>query len=290
MSESAITQVRRGVKRLVRKPRYRWMSRPAQLAWYYLRATGELAAAPAVLLGFRQAVRSLPTAQLIDFAFDAFGGMFRPFQNRAELAELVERIRALNPSVIVEIGTARGGSLFLMSCAAAANACLVSIDLPAGLFGGGYPAWKGLLYRRMVGRRQTLCLIRADSHRRETVEKARRALQGLPVDFLFIDGDHSYAGAKGDFLRYRELVRPGGLIGFHDILESRSDPDITVAPLWRELAARFGTEEIVESYAQGGFGIGLLKVPQTWEDRQPDDRSTAPDQMRASEPPGAAHD
>jgi hypothetical protein len=266
MSEGAITHFRRGVKRLVRQRRYRWMSRPAQLAWYYLRAVGELAALPAVLLGFRQAARSLPPSQLTDFAFDAFGGMFRPFQNRAELTALFERVRTLSPSVVVEIGTARGGSLFLLSCAAAPDARLVSIDLPAGLFGGGYPAWKGMLYRRMIGPKQSLCLIRGDSHKVDTFEEAQRALQGKPVDFLFIDGDHSYAGAKSDFMRYRGLVRPGGLIGFHDILESESDPDITVAPLWKELSRSFSNEEIVESYAQGRFGIGLLTAPQTWDE------------------------
>lgn len=39
---------------------------------------------------------------------------------------------------------------------------------------------------------------------------------GGPVDFLFIDGDHTYEGVAGDFLLYSRLVRPGGMIGFHD--------------------------------------------------------------------------
>ncbi len=37
------------------------------------------------------------------------------------------------------------------------------------------------------------------------------------VDLLFIDGDHQYASVLTDWLLYSPLVRPGGLIAFHDI-------------------------------------------------------------------------
>lgn len=36
------------------------------------------------------------------------------------------------------------------------------------------------------------------------------------LDFLFIDGDHTYDGVKQDFDLYYEKVRPGGYIYFHD--------------------------------------------------------------------------
>jgi len=170
--------------------------------------------------------------------------------------------------MIVEIGTARGGSLFLLSCVSDPRAVLVSIDLPAGLYGGGYPVWKGFIFRRFVGRAQTLHLIRGDSHKEATFNSTVSALKGAKVDLLFIDGDHSYSGVKKDFLKYRTLVRPGGLIVFHDILESKIDKDVAVAPLWREIAQNFHTEEIVEAYDQGQFGIGILTAPQCWENRK----------------------
>jgi len=37
------------------------------------------------------------------------------------------------------------------------------------------------------------------------------------VDVLFIDGDHSYAGIIADWLLYAPLVRPGGIVAFHDM-------------------------------------------------------------------------
>ena len=39
---------------------------------------------------------------------------------------------------------------------------------------------------------------------------------GPDDDFLFIDGDHT--GVGRDYEMYRDLVRPGGLIAFHDIV------------------------------------------------------------------------
>jgi cephalosporin hydroxylase len=36
------------------------------------------------------------------------------------------------------------------------------------------------------------------------------------VDFLFIDGNHSYDSVLCDFLLYYPIVKKGGLIGFHD--------------------------------------------------------------------------
>lgn len=36
------------------------------------------------------------------------------------------------------------------------------------------------------------------------------------MDFIFIDGDHSYEGAKWDMVNYYKFIRPGGLFAGHD--------------------------------------------------------------------------
>jgi predicted O-methyltransferase YrrM len=41
-----------------------------------------------------------------------------------------------------------------------------------------------------------------------------------PLQFLFIDGDHSYEGAKRDFERWGALVEPGGHLLFHDAVDT----------------------------------------------------------------------
>jgi hypothetical protein len=37
-----------------------------------------------------------------------------------------------------------------------------------------------------------------------------------PIDFLFIDGDHSYAGCKGDMDHWIPFVKSGGIVAWHD--------------------------------------------------------------------------
>jgi len=40
--------------------------------------------------------------------------------------------------------------------------------------------------------------------------------QDIQIDFLFIDGDHSYEGVKSDFELYSNLLSPKGIIVLHD--------------------------------------------------------------------------
>ena len=39
------------------------------------------------------------------------------------------------------------------------------------------------------------------------------------MNYLFLDGDHSHAGVRCDFEIYGPMVRKGGIIVFHDIVE-----------------------------------------------------------------------
>lgn len=42
------------------------------------------------------------------------------------------------------------------------------------------------------------------------------ATAAVAVDFVFIDGDHSYAACQADIRAWTPLVKPGGVIAFHD--------------------------------------------------------------------------
>jgi predicted O-methyltransferase YrrM len=51
---------------------------------------------------------------------------------------------------------------------------------------------------------------------------AAAACDHQPVDFVFIDGDHSEHGLLADWSAWSPLVEPGGIVALHD---SRSTPE-----------------------------------------------------------------
>ena len=197
-------------------------------------------------------------AALLDDPPKYCGRIIQPMQIRPEIIGLMKQVRALRPKVIVEIGTANGGTLFLWTRLAAPGATIISVDLPGGKWGDGYAGWRSWLYRRFALPGQTIHLVRADSHDPATVEHVR-ALITQPVDILFIDGDHSYAGVKQDFEQFAPLVRSGGLIALHDIAHHRAEYDCHVDKFWAELQQTSRTTELIDHANQGWAGIGIVE-------------------------------
>lgn len=198
----------------------------------------------------------LPASTLIDFMFHNFGGLIRPAQVKSEITALGKIVETLEPKTILEIGTAKGGTLFLFSRLADPRATIVSLDLPGGEFGGGYPEWKSKLYKTFARPLQHFHLLRDDSHLASVKEKVMRILNGTPLDFLFIDGDHTYEGVKKDFELYAPLVRKGGVIAFHDIAVHPPEVGCQVDRFWNEIKGGKG-KEFIENRDQKWAGIGV---------------------------------
>jgi hypothetical protein len=199
------------------------------------------------------------------FGFRIYGVGLASMQRRWEFRRLLEEVARLRPQAMLEIGTAAGGSLFALTQVCASDAHILSIDLPHGRFGGGYQSWKIPLYNAFARRGQRLDLIRADSHDDRTVADVQDRLGGRKLDFLFIDGDHSYEGVKRDLNIYSPLVRSGGLVAFHDIFplapgtgDGLEDPG-DVWRFWAELDVE-GKREFVDPESHGGMGIGVITV------------------------------
>lgn len=204
--------------------------------------------------------------ELIDFAFEGLWGLFKPSQIQYEVLRLVKNLRREKSKVIIEIGTAKGGTLFLLSQAISEDATIISIDLPGGEYGGGYPKWRIPLYKAFARRKQKIRLIRANSHSSITLEKVKFLLNNKYVDFLFIDGDHSYYGVKKDFEMYGPLVRKGGIIAFHDIVSGPKENVGDVPEFWKDIRDDYESKEIVEDWEQNGYGIGIIYYRVTGEE------------------------
>jgi predicted O-methyltransferase YrrM len=193
--------------------------------------------------------------ELVSLVFEYNGHHIKPIQIEAELASLLSEVRKLKPQTVLEVGTARGGTLFLWTRLARPNATIVSIDLPGGKFGGGYTKWQAITYKRFAKGRQKLHLLRVDSHAQSTLEKTKQLFGGKPIDFLFIDGDHSFEGVKKDWEMYSPLVRPGGMVVFHDIAGNYDDTQ--VKRLWDSIKSDFEHREYVTD-SGGCYGIGVM--------------------------------
>jgi len=196
--------------------------------------------------------------RLVDFAFTGCFELIKPSQARDEILKLLTILDRMKPKSILEIGTARGGTLFLFSRIASEDASIISVDLPDGQFGGGYPKWEIPLYKSFALANQQIHLIRADSHDGATFEKVKTILNGKEIDFLFVDGDHTYEGVGKDFEMYGSLVKKNGIIAFHDIVVGPPESDGEVGKFWNEIKRRYEHIEIVNDRYQNHAGIGLL--------------------------------
>ncbi len=195
--------------------------------------------------------------QLIRTTFDYAHGFFAPIQVEEELVKLVDDVRQLAPKTVLEIGTSMGGTLYLWTRLAQADATVVSVDLPHGKFGGGYSPLRTPLYQSFQRASQSLHLLRANSHDPATFTEVKQLFGGKPVDFLFIDGDHTYEGVKHDWNLYSPLVRPGGLVAFHDIAMNYDDTQ--VKQFWDELKPTVNHREYAY-HPRGFYGIGVVEV------------------------------
>jgi cephalosporin hydroxylase len=191
-------------------------------------------------------------------------------QKQRELSALLTRLKRRRLRRLAEIGTEKGGSFYAWCAIAETDALIVSIDLPGGEFGGGYPSTKLKKYRSYRRGSQRLKFIRADSHNQETADHLAQTLRGEQLDFLFIDGDHTYRGVRKDFEMYAGFVRPGGIIAFHDIVPHPKVPRCQVHIYWREVCKNFQHEEFVQPGAERDWGpwggIGLIRLPRAHHD------------------------
>ena len=182
-------------------------------------------------------------------------------QVRSEIIELGKLLSARSPKHSLEIGTNYGGTLFLLCTLSAPDAKIISVDLPSGPFGGGYPLRKIPLFRRFTKPGQQLDLVRADSHDPGTKQRVMQMLGEQQLDYLFIDADHTYQGVENDFRMYSPLVRRGGMIAFHDIVTYNRDTKCEVARFWNEIKPRYRHLEFVAGLNNGALPIAVTGEP-----------------------------
>lgn len=170
------------------------------------------------------------TATTVD-AFNAV--VFRMEQHPGEIHPFAEWLYARKPHNVLEIGVRQGGTAALWHGLSTGK--VIGID-----YGGCDSLGEEntlSLADKMMSLYPRYTFVYGDSHEPTTLANVRGILHGDQLDFLFLDGDHSYAGIEKDFDMYRSLVVPGGCIAFHDIVDSEliRAAGHGVYQFWREL-------------------------------------------------------
>lgn len=186
---------------------------------------------------------------------------FRPEQHRAEIIGFLRLLEAERPRRVLEIGGRRGGTLALFAAVAPADARLLSLDV-------AYSRAQRTINPRLARPGQLITCAAMDSHSPATRHFVLEWLGGAPLDVLFVDGDHSLKGVSRDLQMYGPLLRPNGIVGFHDIvpdLRSRTGVPTEaytgeVPEFWAQVRSR-ATEQIqlIEDPQQDGCGIGVVR-------------------------------
>jgi predicted O-methyltransferase YrrM len=194
--------------------------------------------------------------EIVDMALD-FGttGLYRvdSVQKRSEILKLARAVQSISPKVIVEIGTCNGGTLFIWSNLATDRVItcdLNKLKIRDELYSFFPPTDSSCSVVPLAG----------NSHEQSFFELVKKSLDGMEVDFLFIDGDHTEAGVESDYYMYSPLVRSGGIIAFHDILEKQPVPQNQVYHFWKRIKQSTRCEEFIDDPEQIGFGIGIIHV------------------------------
>lgn len=186
-----------------------------------------------------------------------FYDKIRLAQIEEELYQLCKRVTEHKPKIIAEIGTWNGGTFYVWTRTNPQAEIIISIDLPDGQYGGGYDEKRIKFFKEFAHGREKcgLHFIRGDSKSKETSDKLEKILKGRKIDFLYIDGDHTYEGIKRDFNIYKEYMSKDGLIGFHDINTHKEG--YGVVKFWNEIKEQYRYEEFIKKDSNV-MGNGLI--------------------------------
>jgi cephalosporin hydroxylase len=175
--------------------------------------------------------------------YELYESTQRIHQNYEEFWQFLEVILSEAPQRILEMGTAHGGTALIFqeigTRVISIDNCGITGEIPMEMFNP-----------------EVTTFLTADTHDPDTLAQVKEMMP--EVDMLFIDGDHAYPGVLQDWEMYSPLVRPGGLIAFHDIAYGRNrDPEsaIKAGKVFDEVRGDRRAQEIFVEH-----GIGILWV------------------------------
>jgi hypothetical protein len=156
-------------------------------------------------------------------------------QTPGEIINTLKIVKQLNPGVVLEIGSARGGFIYLLSAALNYGEERTIITIDPWSQGTKYEKQYKIFKKTIGGLRRiypknSYIHIRGRSEENGVVKKLKNTLKNKKINFLFIDGKHTYESVLGDWKNYRQFLGRKSVIAFHDIAEYKE-----VAKAWQKI-------------------------------------------------------
>jgi len=183
--------------------------------------------------------------------FAAIGA--RPHLARPPPAERELLLRlATGAHTIVEIGVNEGGSAWTPRQALAPEGHLHLVDPYE-------PGRLGVASSLLAAQRLLATVPRGTVSWHQTTSHVGARDWAQPIDFLFIDGDHSYEAVALDWSDWSPFVTPAGVVVFHNARVTRENPRCPgVVRLVEEIATAGGPWRAIE---EEGSMVAFARVP-----------------------------
>lgn len=148
-------------------------------------------------------------------------------QSRPELEMLWPRLAALRPKTVVEIGVKEGWWLYYAASVCQRPALFVGVDIEQR-------PQMGEVKRLLANEGHVARWVIGQSELDETAAQVYALLPPDGIDLLHIDGNHHRGNVLADWHLYASRVRSGGLIVFHDAVNTREEVRYALSELSRE--------------------------------------------------------
>lgn len=181
------------------------------------------------------------------------------YQDEEEFAALLAEFRKLKPKKILEVGSMFGGTLWHWINNAPKGASVLAVDLVVPESDGRYleqkighdEQWPGWAKDAKVN-----LLVMDEDSKSPRVREAILDFLGNDIDFVFIDGDHSYNAVRADFDNFAPFVKDGGIVALHDI----NNRGTGVPEFWQAVKGSHYGAGCTEITNSPHGGIGMVKI------------------------------
>ena len=120
---------------------------------------------------------------------------------------------ARNKKCLVEIGVWHGVNTKKLRQVMGNEGIIYAIDpFEPGKFG---LSWQKTIAHAEAAKAKNGKIVWLEDFSDKAIEQFKQ-IETQPIDFMFIDGDHSYEGIKTDWTLWSPLVKTGGIVALHD--------------------------------------------------------------------------